>query len=161
MSKVTVVVEDKMVGVDGLFITVDMQYPSNMWALQWDGSSGHIENTDGTFTPVSQADVDVYVAAYNTALDAAYDDKKANDLSLDADVIARANRNALLLETDWWASSDLTMTQEQTDYRQALRDLPSSGSWNPAMTWIDTDTNRDNHYAELTGVAWPTKPEVI
>ena len=35
----------------------------------------------------------------------------------------------ILAETDWWASSDLTMTTEQTTYRQALRDItdmPSS-----------------------------------
>lgn len=38
---------------------------------------------------------------------------------------AREHRNDLLKETDWWAVSDLTMTQEQIDYRQALRDLPA------------------------------------
>jgi hypothetical protein len=38
---------------------------------------------------------------------------------------ARQKRNDLLTETDWWAVSDRTMTQEQIDYRQALRDLPS------------------------------------
>lgn len=37
----------------------------------------------------------------------------------------RAMRNNLLAATDWWASSDLTMTQEQIDYRQALRDITS------------------------------------
>ena len=51
----------------------------------------------------------------------------------------RARRNVLLAETDWWASSDLTMTTEQTSYRQALRDI--------------TDT-----YSSLDTVVWPTKP---
>ena len=51
----------------------------------------------------------------------------------------RAKRDSLLAETDWWASSDLTMTQAQTDYRQALRDI--------------TDT-----YQSLDTVVWPTKP---
>lgn len=51
----------------------------------------------------------------------------------------RKERNALLAETDWWASSDLTMTQAQTDYRQALRDI------------TDTYTSPDD-------VVWPTKP---
>lgn len=37
----------------------------------------------------------------------------------------RAKRDELLASTDWWAVSDRTMTQEQIDYRQALRDLPS------------------------------------
>jgi len=52
----------------------------------------------------------------------------------------RARRNVLLAETDWWASSDLTMTTEQTSYRQALRDI--------------TET-----YTSVDDVVWPTKPE--
>jgi hypothetical protein len=52
----------------------------------------------------------------------------------------RAERNRRIAETDWWASSDLTMTAEQTAYRQALRDI--------------TDT-----YNSLDTVVWPTKPE--
>ena len=31
----------------------------------------------------------------------------------------RQVRDRLIAETDWWASSDLTMTSEQTAYRQA------------------------------------------
>ena len=51
----------------------------------------------------------------------------------------RRKRNSLLAETDWWASSDLTMTAEQTAYRQALRDITNS-------------------YSSLDDVVWPTKP---
>ena len=53
--------------------------------------------------------------------------------------LLREERNRLLAETDWWASSDLTMTSEQTAYRQALRNI--------------TDT-----YSSLDDVVWPTKP---
>ena len=42
---------------------------------------------------------------------------------------ARSNRDARLMETDWWALSDLTMTAEQTAYRQALRDITSHANW--------------------------------
>lgn len=35
----------------------------------------------------------------------------------------REERNALLAETDWWVLPDRTATQEQLDYRQALRDI--------------------------------------
>ena len=38
----------------------------------------------------------------------------------------RRKRDILLAETDWWASSDRTMTDEQAAYRQALRDLPAN-----------------------------------
>jgi len=53
--------------------------------------------------------------------------------------LLRLERDAKLAETDWWASSDLTMTQAQTDYRQALRDITNS-------------------YTSLEDVVWPTKP---
>ena len=58
----------------------------------------------------------------------------------------RKMRNIRLLETDWWSGSDLTMTAEQTAYRKALRDLPSTES-----PELDPDGN-------LTKVTWPTKP---
>ena len=51
----------------------------------------------------------------------------------------RAERDRLIAATDWWASSDLTMTAEQTAYRQALRDIT-------------------NTYTSLDDVVWPTKP---
>ena len=53
--------------------------------------------------------------------------------------LLREERNRLIAETDWWASSDLTMTAEQTAYRQALRDIT-------------------NTYTSLDDVVWPTKP---
>ena len=51
----------------------------------------------------------------------------------------REVRNRFLAETDVWALSDRTMTQAQTDYRQALRDITDS-------------------YTSLDDVVWPTKP---
>ena len=38
----------------------------------------------------------------------------------------REQRNKLLGETDWNAFTDVTMSDEMTAYRQALRDLPES-----------------------------------
>ena len=38
----------------------------------------------------------------------------------------RAKREEKLAETDWWAMSDRTMTTEQTNYRQTLRDIPAN-----------------------------------
>ena len=43
-------------------------------------------------------------------------------------VMVRSRRNQLLKECDWWGSSDLTMSDAQTAYRKALRDLPASKS---------------------------------
>lgn len=40
----------------------------------------------------------------------------------------RAERNQLLKDTDWQASSDYTMSDAQKTYRQALRDLPATNA---------------------------------
>lgn len=53
--------------------------------------------------------------------------------------LLREERNRRIAETDWWASSDLTMTTEQTAYRQALRDITED-------------------YSSLDDVVWPEKP---
>jgi len=49
----------------------------------------------------------------------------------------RAERDRLIAETDWWASSDLTMTDAQTEYRQALRDIPDTFSTLDTVIWPD------------------------
>jgi len=62
----------------------------------------------------------------------------------------REERNSKLVETDWWnlkQNEGIEMTQAQKDYRQALRDLPST-----ADPELDSEQN-------LTSVTWPTKPE--
>ena len=41
-------------------------------------------------------------------------------------VLLREERDKKLTETDWWAMSDRTMTTEQKNYRQALRDIPAN-----------------------------------
>jgi hypothetical protein len=51
----------------------------------------------------------------------------------------RAERDRLIAATDWWASSDRTMTTAQRAYRQALRDITNSAT-------------------SLDDVTWPTKP---
>ena len=50
-------------------------------------------------------------------------------------ILLRENRNKLLAETDWWASSDLTMSDARKEYRQTLRDLPSTLSNPEEVTW--------------------------
>tara|TARA_R100001443_G_C3353888_1_gene177428 strand:+ start:1622 stop:2077 length:456 start_codon:yes stop_codon:yes gene_type:complete len=57
--------------------------------------------------------------------------------------LKREHRNNALKDTDWWAVSDRTMTDEQKKYRQDLRDLPTHANW-PYLE------NED----------WPTKPSV-
>ena len=64
--------------------------------------------------------------------------------------LLRQERDKKLAETDWWTirSNDtgVSLTQEQKDYKQALRDLPSTAS--PTL-----------ENGMLSNVTWPTKPE--
>ena len=50
----------------------------------------------------------------------------------------RSQRDALLRECDWWASSDLTISDAQKKYRQDLRDIPSQ--------------------SDVDNITWPSKP---
>ena len=82
-----------------------------------------------------------FTAEEQTARDA--EEKAWADGQLDRDLFElRQKRNNLLTETDWWGTSDNTMTADQTKYRKDLRDLPSG---------LDTVDNVKN-------VTWPTKP---
>ena len=70
----------------------------------------------------------------------AVEDKLAELNAAEPMKLLREERNKRIAETDWWASSDLTMTAERTAYRQALRDIT-------------------NTYTSLDDVVWPVKPE--
>ena len=52
----------------------------------------------------------------------------------------RKLRTSLLMETDFYGFSDITMSSEMATYRQALRDVPSQEEF-------------------PTTIVWPTKPE--
>ncbi len=54
----------------------------------------------------------------------------------------RSDRNRNLSATDWYALSDVVMSQDMTDYRQALRDLPAG------MSTV----------ADVENANWPVKP---
>ena len=63
---------------------------------------------------------------------------------LDADAAkgVRSQRDGLLAETDFYGLSDVTMSEDMTSYRQALRDI----------------TLHTNFPHDLTDDDWPTKP---
>ena len=69
--------------------------------------------------------------------------KTEEDLATESDVAwanLREQRDKLLAETDWTASTDVTMTADMTTYRQDLRDLPANT-------------------ADVFNPVYPTKPE--
>jgi len=48
---------------------------------------------------------------------------------------ARKKRDELIAKTDWRASSDVNMSQEWIDYRQALRDVPQQSGFPENIEW--------------------------
>jgi hypothetical protein len=50
-------------------------------------------------------------------------------------MLVRRERDRLLSRTDWWASSDLEMTEEQKTYRQSLRDITSQAGFPNDVIW--------------------------
>ena len=54
----------------------------------------------------------------------------------------RSERNSLLAKTDWYANSDVTMSDAIKTYRQELRDITEG------LTTAE----------EVEAVIWPTKP---
>jgi len=60
--------------------------------------------------------------------------------------LLRIERDRLLKETDWRASSDLNLPESWRAYRQALRDLPANAK--PKL-----DANDD---LDMSSVAWPS-----
>ena len=59
-----------------------------------------------------------------------------------AQAALRTRRNQLLAETDYYALSDVTMSDDMKNYRQSLRDFPA------AKDTVDKCNN----------ATWPTKP---
>ena len=85
------------------------------------------------------------VVQFTTAEEAARDTEEttwANGALARAQANLRSRRDNLLAETDFYALSDVTMSDNMKTYRQELRDLPSG-----------KDT-----VAKCTDATWPTKP---
>lgn len=134
-----------------------VSFPNNM-AL--------IDTTEYGFAPFEYSDPDTYDTEYQTCTEvtpvlsdgvyvqtwqiadkytaeerAEYDNQKEQDRLSQLPSIHRGRRDFLLSETDWWATSDRTMSQSEIDYRQALRDITLHENW-----------------PDLEEADWPTKP---
>lgn len=69
----------------------------------------------------------------------------------------RAKRNALLVASDWVVTRSQETGEPIPDewqaYRQALRDMTND------ISSVDMTAMDDGYWHDITGVAWPTKPE--
>lgn len=90
-----------------------------------------VTGSDANGTAIESTDHDVTWAAVSAKRDAL--------VAAEPMKLLRAERDRLIAATDWWASSDLTMTAEQSAYRQALRNVTATAT-------------------SLDDVVWPSKP---
>ena len=94
-----------------------------------------VTGADSSGTAIESADPDDWGTTWSEVKEKADEIKAAEPMKL-----LRAERDRRLAEVDWWASSDLTMSDERKAYRQELRDITKSAT-------------------SLDDVTWPTKPE--
>jgi hypothetical protein len=94
-----------------------------------------VTGADSNGSSIESADPDDWGTTWSAVKAKADELKAAEPMKL-----LRAERNRLLAETDWWASNDLTISDERKTYRQELRDITKSAT-------------------SLDDVKWPTKPE--
>jgi len=145
--RLTIIPVDGAVYKDDLvYLELDLtscQIPNNVWALQWNGTSGHIEFN--TTTPNENI---TSLPAWATAC---LDVWEAKDYEIKnpppptpQEIIALNEEKAkkLLADSDWTQMPDVSLANK-TDwdtYRQALRVIATAPTVNPV---------------------WPIKPQVI
>ena len=97
MATVQIVKEDNVISVDGDGRVGEYTFPSNLWAIQWDGSTGHAEWTDGPNTVIEAADVAGYITAWEANAPDAVAEPTAQEVTNNESM-------AYLESTDWYAS---------------------------------------------------------
>ena len=95
MSKVSIVVEDKVISIDGDGRVGEYAFPANLWAIQLDGNEGEAEWTDGPNTSIAPDDVAQYVTMW---------ENNAPEVAIEPPAQEVINGNSLtyLISTDWY-----------------------------------------------------------
>ena len=100
--------------------------------------NGAVQDADGNWV---QAWVEQEMFTEYTDEDGNVQTVEAQTTAYDAQIAAeqaaagRKNRDDLLKETDFYALSDVTMSDEMQAYRQALRDVPAQSGFPSSITW--------------------------
>ena len=146
MTKIVITAEDASLGKDGIFYAgldfSDCGLPENLWALQWNGTSGHIEyNGDDPNEPISS--LPAWVSACVSKWDAR-DYAEKNPPALTGQELIDRNEAVAkyeIAQCDWTQLSDVSLANkaEWDAYRSALRAIATNPTENPS---------------------WPTKPSV-
>lgn len=137
MPTVTVIPSDHLVMVDGRCLQFTFEAPTNLHALQWDGSNGHMEWIDKGNTKITAEQYSTDVAPYVTLfevesarLQKLEDQRIAEYNSYDNQCLRiREERDTLLKDTCdrmnpmRWDSLSFEQKKAWTTYRQALLDI--------------------------------------
>ena len=107
--------------------------PGAEWVLRGEDYTG-LEWLDTSQTKPTETEINSKISSLDSA---------------EAMRLLRIERNKKIAETDWRMLPDQTPSDEWTNYRQALRDLPASAS--PKL-----NSNYDLDFSSFT---WPTEPE--
>lgn len=95
MATVQVVTDDNIISVGGDIREGEYTFPSNLWAIQWDGSTGHAEWTDGPNTVIGADDVAGYITAWEANAPEAVAEPTAQE-------VTNAESRDYLTSTDWY-----------------------------------------------------------
>ena len=117
---VCIVKEDKVVMIDGEGINFDFDLPSNVWAIQWNGSTGEIEFNDGT-----PNEVITDFSAYQSLVDGHATEKQR---LADVEVQAAIDAEAALTYADRRKAKYDALNQFEMQFDDAT---------NSTTTWVD------------------------
>jgi len=117
---VCIVKEDKVVMVDGEGMNFDFDLPSNVWAIQWNGSTGEIEFNDGT-----PNEVITDFSAYQSLVDGHATEKQR---LADVEVQAAIDAEAALTYADRRKAKYDALNQFEMQFDDAT---------NSTTTWVD------------------------
>lgn len=151
--RLTIIPSDQIVIKNGKALNFPFVLP-DIRAVQWYGSSGEVEYTDGrpnkkiTSLAPYQSVADAYQTEKTRLEDEATEAAKPTILAL------KALRNDLLQECDWTQSNDVTLANnpDWLTYRQELRDLPQ---------YVQNNNIQLSDYATMdlfVAAVFPTKP---
>ena len=118
MAKVSIVVEDKVISVDGDGRVGEYTFPANLWAIQLNGNEGQAEWTDGPNTDITPDDVAQYVTMWEANAPEAEAEPTAQE-------VTNAESMAYLDSTDWYAiryaETGVAVPSDVTTARAAAR----------------------------------------
>ena len=118
MAKVSIVVEDKVISVDGDGRVGEYTFPANLWAMQLNGNEGQAEWTDGPNTDITPDDVAQYVTMWEANAPEAAAEPTAQE-------VINSESMAYLDSTDWYvvryAETGVAVPSDVTTARAAAR----------------------------------------